>query len=453
MRSGRIEVCLWFVRVSMFAVRLVDWLISGSGFVLRDRRGVEHRCGAVAGEPDLILRLRRDIPSWRFVTRPSLAIGEAYLRGDLIVERGALRDLMALIFCEIQSFNKAHPRWAAARALSARLLGRLYELNSQSTSHANISHHYDIDVEIFELLLDRHMQYTCAAFPDAALPCTTEDGLARYEADEPLDLDAAQDRRIDQIIAKLRIERDMRVLDVGCGWGGLAIEIARRTGANVTGITISRRQLAYAREKAVACGMADKVTFECCDYRDIASKFDRIVAAGVLEHIGKPQFKLFLSRLTEALRTDGVVLIDALGRIDAPAGTNGWLRKYIFPGGYIPSVSEIAVALEEEHCIIYDIDVSTLQYALTVREWTRRLTANAAEIERRRGPEFVRMLEFYFAASEMALMHGRFINFQLLAGNSRFAVPLNRQAIAAAPTCRTEAPPQPATLVRPRASQ
>jgi cyclopropane-fatty-acyl-phospholipid synthase len=424
----------------MLAARLVDWLIVDQGFVLRDARGVDHRCGPINGQPDLVLRLTRDIPSWRFIAQPSLTLGEAYMRGDLIIERGSLRQVMALVFREIERFNRRHPRLAVVRAATARLMGRLRELNSRTSSRANIAHHYDLDAEIFELLLDRHMQYTCAAFPDAALPCATEDGLACYETDQPLDLDAAQDRRIDQIIGKLRIERGMRVLDVGCGWGGLAIEIARRTGASVTGITISAQQLAFAREKAVASGLAGAVTFEHCDYRDIASKFDRIVAAGILEHIGKPQFNLFLARLTGALRVDGLLLIDALGRVDAPAGTNAWLRKYIFPGGYIPALSEITAAAETERCFVYDIDVSTLQYALTVREWTRRLAANAGEIEKRRGIDFVRMLEVYLATSEMSLLHGRFINFQLLAGNSRFAVPLNRGGMTDAPARRAPAP-------------
>lgn len=437
----------------MVLATLLNRLLVVDAVIVVDHRGRAVRCGPARSGSVATLRLRRPIPLLKLLLQPSLAIGEAYMSGDLSIEKGTLRDVMALVFRHVTLHAVRWPRLARARALAGRLGSGLLELNSRAMSARNISYHYDLDAEVFELLLDPHLQYTCGYFSDHALPVGTDAASGHYLEEHALDLDDAQNRRIDQIIGKLRIARHMRVLDVGCGWGGLAIEICRRTGAEVRGITISRRQLDYARAKAVERGVAGRVTFEFCDYRDLAGRYDRITSAGVLEHIGKPHHASFIKQLASALTPDGLLLLDATGQVDRPSGTNPWLRKYIFPGGYIPALSEVTRAAETAGFLVSDIDVTFLQYALTVREWSRRLATNADRLRDRKGIEFVRMIEFYLAASEMALLHGRFMNFQILLTNSRHALPLNRSTVAPAAPQQSQPIRQPATVVRPRASQ
>jgi cyclopropane-fatty-acyl-phospholipid synthase len=412
----------------MLAARLLDAFLVTEAIALIDPVGVSHHCGPRGVAPDVTVRLRESIPVLHLLRTPQVAIGESYMRGTLVIERGTLRQLMAIVFKTLTlhretTFARLMPMISSLRSAASRFA----QWNSRAASRWNVEYHYDIGNELFELILDPSLQYTCGQFPAAAMPVGTTQALAAYGADPARDLDAAQRRRIEQIISKLRIGPDMRVLDIGSGWGGLATAIAERTGADVLGITLSPRQLEYARTLAAARGLAARARFELLDYRSLSGRFDRIIAAGVLEHIGKAHHATFFRRIGSLLSDDGSALVDSTGRADRPGNTNPWLRKYIFPGGYIPALSEVCTAVERSGLEMLDVDIARLHYAFTVREWERRLAASADRIRALMGAEFVRMYELYLASSEMAFVHGRFVNFQLLVSNSRFAAPITRE--------------------------
>lgn len=240
------------------------------------------------------------------------------------------------------------------------------------------------------------------------------------------DLNDAQRRRIAHIINKLRIKDEMRVLDVGCGWGGLALEIAKQSKACVVGISLSAEQVRYAKKRAAEAGLSQRLRFELIDYRNITGVFDRIVAAGVLEHVGKSHYLRFFKCLERSLAPEGILLVDTIGRVGPRGGTDPWLRKYIFAGGYIPSLTEITRASEVTRLMLLDVEVFRVHYAFTVREWRRRFLQAAGEIKEKMGDQFIRMWELYLVASEMASVYGRFVNYQVLLSKSRFAAPITR---------------------------
>lgn len=377
--------------------------------------------------PSITVRINDAATARRLLVRPQREFGEAYVRGSITIENGTLRDLLRLAAHQQQLWHHAAgPALKRAVRSWAAATNYIDQLNSTQRSLRNVRHHYDIGNRVFELFLDPAMQYTCAYFPAGALPAGTDPALHRYFENRVEDLDQAQRRRMDHMMSKLGLSAGMSVLDVGCGWGGFALEMARTQNVSVLGISLSAEQLKYAEESSRKAGLQSRVQFELLDYRNVEGRFDRIVAAGVLEHIGKPHFKSFFRKLASLLKPDGVILIDSTGRVDGPGGTNTWLRKYIYPGGYIPALSEIQRAVESSSLELYDVEVFRIHYAMTVREWERRFTLAAGEITALMGAEFVRMWQLYLAASEMSFVYGRYVNFQLQLSNSRFSLPITR---------------------------
>jgi len=348
----------------------------------------------------------------RLAWHPALAFGEGYMDGTITIEDGTLSDLVALFMINLAALRDS-PRLRLHGAL-ARLVRGAHQNNPVRRSKANVAHHYDLPPELYDLFLDADRQYSCAYFPTG---------------DETLE--QAQVAKIRHIAAKLLLQPGQRILDIGCGWGGTALALARHFDASVTGITLSEHQLAIARQRAEEAGLADRVHFELMDYRQIKGTFDRIVSIGMFEHVGVRYYRAFFHAVRSLLADDGVALLHTIGRSDPPGDTNAWLRKYIFPGGYCPALSEIMAAVERERLVLCDAEVLRLHYAETLKLWHERFQAHRADIAAMLDERFCRMWEFYLVGSEMAFRHDDQVVFQLQLARSKRAVPETRDYMCA----------------------
>jgi cyclopropane-fatty-acyl-phospholipid synthase len=342
---------------------------------------------------------------------PELKVGEAYMTGTLVMEEGSIADLLELAMGS--DYGRALHWWRPLDAL--RLAWRwLKQFNLRGRARRNVAHHYDLDERLYTLFLDSDRQYSCAYFdtPTASL-------------------DDAQLAKKRHLAAKLRIEPGSRVLDIGCGWGGLALYLAEYTGARVTGITLSKEQLALARVRASEKELGRAVEFRLQDYRDVAEKFDRVVSVGMFEHVGVGFYDRFFRSCAQVLAENGVMMLHAIGRSEGPGITNPWIAKYIFPGGYIPALSEVLPAVERAGLLVADVEILRLHYAQTLRAWRERFLAHRETVERLYDGRFVRMWEFYLAASEMAFTQQNMMVFQLQLTRRQDAVPITRTYIGA----------------------
>jgi cyclopropane-fatty-acyl-phospholipid synthase len=286
---------------------------------------------------------------------------------------------------------------------------RIQQYNPERVSRINVGHHYDLSPELYRTFLDEDMQYSCAYFGS---PATT--------------LDEAQRAKKYHIASKLMLEPGQSVLDIGCGWGGLALTLARVERVKVLGLTLSAEQLQVARRRAIEANLQDRVSFELCDYRAIEGKFDRIVSVGMFEHVGTPHYAGFFNQLSGLLKADGVALLHSIGRMHGPDLTSSWIRKYIFPGGYIPALSEVMPAIEGAGLWLTDLEILRLHYAKTLRGWRERFLAHAERLESAYDMRFRRMWEFYLAASEMSFRYGGMMVFQAQLANRVDNVPVTR---------------------------
>lgn len=345
----------------------------------------------------------------RIMRNPRLGVGEAYMDGSLVAEDGDIYDFLDLV-----TFNGRWERGGGARhAIRKRgkLKGKLDQLNWRARSKRNVAHHYDIGNRLYELFLDRDLQYTCAYFTD---PSNS--------------IEEAQDDKKAHLVSKLRLKPGQRVLDIGSGWGGLALYMNKVADVDVLGITLSHEQLVVARERAEAAGVADRVKFVMMDYRDLPEeeRFDRITAIGVIEHVGPPDFETFFAKIHNALKEDGIALVHFLGRLGKPGTTDPWTAKYIFPGGYNPSLSQVIKASEQVKLISADIEQLRMHYAHTCRRWLERTRANRDEIVELYDERFFRMWEFYLAGSITAFENGGCCNYQIQYVRDRYALPTIR---------------------------
>jgi cyclopropane-fatty-acyl-phospholipid synthase len=341
---------------------------------------------------------------------PELELGEAYMDGTFVVERGSIAEVLAILFRQDSS---AGPRWAWPPHVVRYLFRRLQQFNPPARARRNVAHHYDLDGRLYSLFLDGDQQYSCAYFesPDQSL-------------------DDAQLAKKRHLAAKLRVEPDANVLDIGCGWGGLALYLAEICRAHVTGITLSDEQYRRAQNRAAERGQAQDAIFRLIDYRDVEGCFDRIVSVGMFEHVGVGFYDTFFSKCAHLLQEDGVMLLHTIGRKSTPGITNPWLAKYIFPGGYIPALSEVLPAIERAHLIVSDIEVLQLHYAETLKAWRERFLAHRDEAARLYDQRFVRMWEFYLASSEMSFRDGDMVVFQIQMTKHKGITPPTRDYIA-----------------------
>ena len=318
-----------------------------------------------------------------------------------------LEDLLRLVLRN-RSPN-AFPAWVRALDRTRFHLRRFIQRNTADKAKANVAHHYDLSDDLYRLFLDEDMQYSCAYF---ARPSMT--------------LEQAQAAKKAHIAAKLLLQPGLHVLDIGCGWGGMALTLARDYNVRVTGVTLSENQLATAQKRAEQAGLADRVTFKLMDYRDLSDRFDRIVSVGMLEHVGVPHYEAYFEKVADLLAPDGVALIHTIGRIAPPISHSPWIHKYIFPGGYVPSLSELAGPLEKSGLWQTDIEVWRLHYAMTLRTWRDRFDANLDTVRQNYDERFIRMWHYYLTACIMGFeeQHQAVYHFQL--AHRRDAVPLTR---------------------------
>jgi len=346
----------------------------------------------------------------RVLLNPELRFGEAYMRGDFVLESGTIADLLSILMSQGQ--HGEIPFFARPQAVLRYGKRRLDQFNYRKRSRRNVAHHYDLDGRLYSLFLDADRQYSCAYFesPDQTL-------------------DDAQLAKKRHLAAKLQIEEGQRVLDIGSGWGGLALYLAEYCRAKVTGVTLSEEQLKLARGRALERHLSDSVEFRLQDYRDLNERFDRIVSVGMFEHVGVNHYRGFFDKCARLLSDDGVMVLHSIGRSEGPNATNPWIDKYIFPGGYIPALSEVLPAIERAGLLVTDIEVLRLHYAETLKAWRTRFMARAEEARRLYDDRFVRMWEFYLASSEMAFRHQGMMVFQIQLAKRVDAVPITRDYI------------------------
>lgn len=370
--------------------------------------------------PDVAIRfVDRKVPR-DILLDPRLGAAEAFMDERLIIERGGVMELVQLLRGNApwdRGGSIGRPgrlrRWRNHAAFA------LESVNSRLGSQRNVAHHYDIGNAFYQMMLDtEHMQYSCAYWDDGVETLT-----------------GAQEAKLAHIAAKLALAPGHEVLDIGCGWGGMAIYLARRMNLRVTGITLSEEQLGLARTRAKRAGVSEQVNFELVDYRDLAARgkrYDRILSVGMFEHVGRPQFETFFRCCANMLADDGVMLLHTIGRIGTPGTTDAFTRKYIFPGGYIPALSETVAASEKYRLIASDIEMLRLHYAKTLRSWYANCEANRDQIEAMFDARFYRMWSFYLAGATAAFEYGGMCNYQIQFCRDRSALPLTRDYIGEA---------------------
>ena len=386
--------------------RLIDKLLTKGSITLL-APGKKPRTYGPGGGKHLTVRLIDTKVGFDILKSPSLGVGEAYMDGRLVVEDGTILDLLAMV----QDSN----RWedaAEARALGRDLkrLFRKLKRNTPSRSRRNVAHHYDLRDELYELFLDDDKQYSCAYFTDP------DNSLERAQADKKA-----------HIAAKLALEPGQRVLDIGCGWGGMALYLHKVAGVDVLGITLSERQLKIARQRAAEAGVSDQVKFELLDYRLLDQRFDRIVSVGMFEHVGRKHYGEFFAKCRELLKPDGVMLLHTIGLLGEPAsGPDPFTDKYVFPGYHLPSLSEMVTQSERVRLMASDVETLRLHYAYTLRHWLERATKARAKIEALYDARFFRMWEFYLAGGIVMFESGAACNYQIQYVRDRNAVPITR---------------------------
>lgn len=343
----------------------------------------------------------------RLMLKPELAIGEAYMWGHLTIEGDDVRGMLALLAGNAR--KAGFGRFKRVLPEAKKAMRRFTQANGLARARKNVEHHYDLSVALYELFLDEDLQYTCGYFP--------EPGMS---------IEEAQAAKKAHIAKKLLIEPGMRVLDIGCGWGGMGITLARDYGAEVVGVSLSSVQLGHAAKRAEAAGVADRIEWRLTDYRDVAEQFDRIVVVGMMEHVGLPNYGTFFGKIAENLAPDGVALLHTIGRATPPGLTAPFIDKYIFPGCYTPSLSEVAREVERAELVATDIEVWRWHYVHTLRAWQERFESNVEPIRAMYDKTFIRMWRYYLIASEIGFTHLANEIFQVQLAHDQLAVPITR---------------------------
>ena len=394
----------------MQLVSFLNKLIKEDGFILIDANSKKYIIGNPKKKVPIILKLLDKKLHYKLFIYPDLYFGEAYTDGTLEIENGSLTD-----FLEITMKNIGRNEINIFGKILKKIRGTyryLTNFNIAKKSKDNVAHHYDISDDLYDLFLDPKRQYSCAYFKS-----------------ENESLETAQNNKIDHLIKKLNLKPNQKVLDIGSGWGSLAIEIAKKTKCEVTGITLSENQYKYSLNKVKENNLENQVQFKLSDYRNLREKFDRIVSVGMFEHVGRKFYKTFFRQVNNLLNHDGLALIHTIGSINGPRDPQPWITKYIFPGGYTPSMSELASPIEKSGLIVSDIEVLRMHYAHTLRHWKERCISNKSKILEMFDEKFFRMWEFYLTSCELAFKWQDQVVFQFQLTKDLTTAPTTRDYI------------------------
>ncbi len=383
----------------MILARVFSNIYKEDGIILIDAKGQKYICGNPRKDKPIILKLLKENLSWKLVLNPEIEFPEAYMRNEIAIENASLKNfLMELVK------NLGRKEISSASYVSKKIY-QIYRFvsnfNLPGKARKNVEHHYDIGgnkgEKLYDIFLDtKHRQYSCA-----------------YWKEDTKTLEEAQQNKLDHIIKKLDLKNGMKVLDVGCGWGGLAFEIARKTGCEVLGISLSKNQIKYATKKTKEVNLDNQVKFEFLDYRNVTGKFDRVVSVGAFEHFGRKFYKTFFKKINDILTEDGKFLLHTIGVVDKPSPPNEFINKYIFPGGVCPSFSQIIKPIEKTGLIVSDTETLIRHYDKTLESWLERFLAKRNEVKDLFDEKFVKMWEFYFASCAAAFRYKDLAVFQL----------------------------------------
>ena len=394
----------------MSLISFLNNLFKQDGFELIDSNSKKYVIGNPTKDKPIVIRFLDQKLMQKLLINPDLYFGEAYMNGSLVIENGTLTDFLDLAFKNIGRGN-INSYGAVIKKIKGTF-GYLTYLNKIIKSKENVAHHYDISEKLYDLFLDKNRQYSCAYF--------------KNDSDT---LEQAQSNKIHHIIKKLNIQPNQKVLDVGSGWGTLALAIAKETNASVTGITLSENQFEYSQNKAKEMNLSNQVDFKLIDYRQLNEKFDRIVSVGMFEHVGRNFYRTYFNKVFQLLNDKGIALIHTIGSSMPPRDPQPWIQKYIFPGGYTPSLSEISKPIEKSGLIVSDIEVLRMHYAHTLRNWKERFLSKKDTVLDMFDEKFFRMWEFYLASCEMAFKWGDQVVFQLQLAKDNISVPNTRDYI------------------------
>ncbi len=390
--------------------RFLEKLVKDDGFVLEDANKNHHIIGKPLKNPPIKLKLLDKSLHYKLLLLPDLYFGEAYTNGSAVIENGTLTE-----FLEIAMKNIGRGHTSNYATVIKKLMGiysYITNFNFVGKSKSNVAHHYDISEKLYDLFLDENRQYSCAYFKN-----------------DNETIEQAQKNKMNHIIKKLHLKPNLKVLDIGSGWGTLALEIAKQSKCEVLGITLSENQLEFSRNKAKELNLENQVRFELVDYRKLNERFDRVVSVGMLEHVGKKFYNKYFNSVSKFLNEDGVALIHTIGSVMTPRDPHPWISKYIFPGGYTPSLSELTKPIEKSNLIIADMEVLRMHYAHTLRNWKSRFLGKKEEVLKMFDERFFRMWEFYLAGCEMAFKWGDQVVFQFQLSKKLLSTPNTRDYI------------------------
>ncbi len=394
----------------MQLVKFLNKLFKKEGFILEDAYGKEHVVGSPNLQKSIKLKIHDKKLHYKLLLYPDLYLGEAYTDGSITIEGGSLSD-----FLDMALKNLGRQETNIFGKIFNRLTGSyryLTNFNFIKKSKMNVAHHYDISDELYSLFLGPSRQYSCAYFNN-----------------ENETLEQAQQNKIDHIIKKLHIQPNQKILDIGAGWLHLAIEIAKKCQCQVTGITLSENQFKYGKQKIKELNLGNQVEIKMMDYRQIKEKYDRIVSVGMFEHVGRKFYKNFFNTVFKTLNENGIALLHTIGSVNPPRDPHPWMTRYIFPGGYTPSLSELARPIERSGLIVSDIEVLRTHYAHTLKHWKERFISNKGKVLKMFDEKFFRMFEFYLSSCEMAFKYGDQVVYQLQLTKTLNAAPSTRDYI------------------------
>tara|TARA_B100000029_G_scaffold123879_1_gene117364 strand:+ start:4270 stop:5466 length:1197 start_codon:yes stop_codon:yes gene_type:complete len=393
----------------MLLIKLLSKIFKKNGIILIDSQGQKYICGKPDFQKPLTIKLLKKDLNWKLLLNPDLNFPEAYMRGEIKIENGSLLDFLNMVFENIGRKEINAYGYLFKKIMSSWRFITNYNLPTKSKK--NIKHHYDIGEELYDLFLDKkHRQYSCA-----------------YFLNENESLEDAQQNKINHIIKKLDLKPGQKVLDIGCGWGGMAFEIARQSQCEVTGISLSENQIKYCNEKAKELKMNNQVNFEICDYRSIKGKFHKIVSVGAFEHFGRKFYKTFFKKVSDILTEDGICLLHTIGTIDPPGPVQPFIQKRIFPGGVVPSLSELVKPIEKTGLILADCETLIHHYDKTLKAWLDRFLKNKEKAKFLYNKDFVRMWEFYLASCSAAFKFRDLVVYQLQLVKNFTSTPSNRR--------------------------